>query len=112
MLISVLFGTTFNELLGKVLGLGRVPQIGPDVVVHLVRRVHFFQEGCKRGNWESSRGSVFESGFQKRPLPTVGVVRYLRLTIQVIGCVEGVKSLLTPLYEGVLLALCDPLEQL
>lgn len=112
MLISVLFGTTFNELLGKVLGLGRVPQIGPDVVVHLVRRVHFFQEGCKRGNWESSRGSVFESGFQKRPLTTVGVVHYLRLTIQVIGCVEGVKSLLTPLYEGVLLALCDPLEQL
>lgn len=42
LLVSVLFGTTFQELLGKVLGLGSVPQIGPDVVVHLIWRVHFF----------------------------------------------------------------------
>lgn len=67
-LVSVLFGTTFNELLGKVLGLKSVPQIGPDVVVHLVRRVHFFQEGCKRGNWQSSRGGTAESGFRKHPI--------------------------------------------
>lgn len=56
MLVSVLFGSTFDELLGKVLGLGSVPQIGPDVVVHLIGRVNFFQEGCKGGNWQSSRG--------------------------------------------------------
>lgn len=37
---------------------------------------------------------------------------YPRLTIQVIGRVEGVQSLLTPLHEGVLLALHHPLEQL
>lgn len=55
-LVSVLFGTTINELLGKVLGLRSVPQVGPDVVLDLVRRVHFFQEGCKRWNWQSSRG--------------------------------------------------------
>lgn len=54
-LVSVLFGTTINELLGKVLGLRSVPQIGPDVVVYLVRRVHFFQEGRKCWNWHSSR---------------------------------------------------------
>lgn len=59
LLVGVLFGTTFQELLGKVLGLGSVPQIGPDVVVHLVRRVHFFQEGCKRWNWQM--GEVFVS---------------------------------------------------
>lgn len=37
LLVSVLFGTTFQKLLGKVFGLGSVPQVGPDVVVHLVR---------------------------------------------------------------------------
>lgn len=71
-LISVLFGTTINELLGKVLGLGSVPQVGPDVVVHLVRRVHFFQEGCERGHWESSRGGVFEPAFQNHPMANRG----------------------------------------
>lgn len=33
-------------------------------------------------------------------------------TIQIVGRVEGVQSLLTPLHEGVLTALTDPLEQL
>lgn len=61
LLVSVLFGTTFQELLGKVLGLGSVPQIGRDVVVHLVWRVHFFQEGCKRWNWQGDRWRIFVS---------------------------------------------------
>lgn len=61
LLVSVLFGTTFQELLGKVLGLGSVPQVGPDIIVHLVRRVHFFQEGCKRWNWQGSRWRIFVS---------------------------------------------------
>lgn len=36
LLISVLFGTAFQELLGKVLGLWSVPQVCPDIVLHLV----------------------------------------------------------------------------
>lgn len=71
LLVRVLFGTTFQELLGKVLGLGSVPQIGPDVVVHLVRRVHFFQEGSESRNWRGNRWRVFLSfGFQKLALST------------------------------------------
>lgn len=58
LLVSVLFGTTFQELLGKVLGLGSVPQISPDIVVHLVWRVHFFQEGCKCWNWQGDRWNI------------------------------------------------------
>lgn len=61
LLVSVLFGTTFKELLGKVLGLVSVPQIGPDVVVHFVWRIHFFQEGCKCGNWQKHRRRIFVS---------------------------------------------------
>lgn len=37
---------------------------------------------------------------------------YYILTIQVVGGVEGVQGLLTPLHEAILLALINPLEQL
>lgn len=110
-LVGVLFGTTFQELLGKVLGLGSVPQIGPDIVVHLVGRVHFFQEGCKRRNWRGEGWRTLVS-FRLAPPMADGGTRLLRLTVQVVGRVEGVQGLLAPLHEGVVLAPVDPLEQL
>lgn len=58
LLVSILLGTTFQELLGKVLGFRSVPQIGPDVVMHLIRRVHLLQEGCKRRNWQDDRWRI------------------------------------------------------
>lgn len=70
MLVCVLFGTTINKLLGKVLGLRSVPQVGPDVVLHLVRRVHLFQEGRKRWNWQSSEMGGGVSVVSRTPLAT------------------------------------------
>lgn len=63
-LVSVLFGPTFQELVGKVLGVGSVPQVGPDIVVHLVRRVHLFQEGCKRRNCRADGWRRFVSSWR------------------------------------------------
>ena len=50
LLIGILFGTTLQELFGKVLGLGRVTEVGSDVVVHFIGRVHLLQERSERGN--------------------------------------------------------------
>lgn len=118
LLISVLFGTTFQELLGKVLGLRSVSQIGPDVVMHLIRRIQFLQEGCKRWNWQEDKlhnysalrppGEV-DHHMWLEPFPERNKLGF---TIQIVGCVERVQGLLTPLHKCVLLALTDTLEQL
>lgn len=73
LLVGLLLGTAFQELLGKLLSLGRVPQVGAHVVVHLVRTVHLLQEGCKcrdcsqrrkRGRWLLKMGSHSEGYFR------------------------------------------------
>ncbi|KAL0624876.1 UPF0764 protein C16orf89 [Plecturocebus cupreus] len=50
LLVGFLFGTTLKELLGKLLGLRSISQIGPDIIMDLIRRFYLFQERNKCGN--------------------------------------------------------------
>ena len=56
LLVGVLFGTTLQELLGEVLGLGCVSQIRSHIIVHLIRRVHLLQERRKCWNCKERKG--------------------------------------------------------
>lgn len=55
LLTGFLFGTTLEELLGKLLGLRSISKVGSDVVMDLIGRLHFLQEGNKRGNCKKKR---------------------------------------------------------
>lgn len=50
LLICFLFGTALKKLLGKLLGFRGISKIGFDVIMDLIRRFYFLQEGNKCGN--------------------------------------------------------------